>query len=208
MPFIIPKQLFPQITENLFKEFQAKGTIKIFNADDVILNENARIRFIPIVLSGSLKVLKEDEDGKELLLYYIKPGESCVMSLFGSLHHDTSKIKAVAEEKTELLMLPIENMNEWIKEYPEWVSFILYLYHKRFEELLETINDVAFHKIDERILNYLKKKGEITHLSEISVTHQQIADELGTSREVVSRLLKQLEKEGKIKVSRHKIELI
>lgn len=208
MPSIIPKQLFPQITENLIKEFEKKGSIKLLEPGDIILSENSNIRNIPIVISGSLKVSREDSDGKELLLYYIKPGESCVMSLFGSLHHDTSKIKAVAEEKTEVLMLPIDDMNTWVKEYPDWVAFILYLYHKRFEELLEIVNDVAFHKIDERILHLLKKKANLNHQPEIITTHQQIADELGTSREVVSRLLKQLEKEGEIKLSRNKIQLL
>lgn len=208
MSITIPKQFLPSISPELRDEFQSSGVLKSFDPGDIILKENAVIRHLPIVISGSLKVMREDKDGREILLYFVKPGESCIMSLFGGLYHDTSKIKAVTEEHTELLLLPVSNVMEWIKKYPDWTEFILVLYHKRFEELLETVNEIAFQKIDERIMKLLIKKTDLNHSQEIVTTHQQIADELGTSREVVSRLLKQLEKEGKIVLSRNRITIL
>lgn len=208
MALSIPKQLIPQIDEALRSELQTKGHLKKLETGEVMLRENANIKAIPIILSGTLKVSREDQAGKELLLYYVKPGESCVMSFFGGLHHDTSKIKAVAEEPTEILLISTEDSNEWVKKYPSWIDFIFYLYHKRFEELLEVVNEIAFQKIDERIIHLLNKKASLTGHKEIITTHQQIADELGTSREVVSRLLKQMEGDKKIALSRNKITLL
>lgn len=208
MSLSIPKSILPNISENLRKEFQEKGIIKRVEAGEVILKENALIKHLPIVLSGNLKVMREDSSGREILLYFVKPGESCIMSLFGGLYHEKSKIKALAEEESELLLLPADAIQAWINSYPDWTEFMLLLYHKRFEEILETVNEIAFQKIDERILKLLHKKADLNHSGEIQTTHQQIADELGTSREVVSRLLKQLEKENKIILSRNKITLI
>lgn len=207
MPVSISKQLIPEISEALRSELQNSGHLKVFNPGDVILRENANIKSIPIVISGNLKVFRREPDGREILLYYVKPGESCIMSLFGGLHNDTSKIEAIAEETTEILILPVDKVNQWLSKYPDWLEFVLFLYHKRFEELLEVINEVAFQKIDERILNWLRKKSGIANSKDLAVTHQQVADELGTSREVVSRLLKQLEKEDKIVLGRNKISL-
>jgi CRP/FNR family transcriptional regulator len=184
------------------------GIAKTFAEGDIILKENAYINSIPIVISGSIRVMRTDEDGRELLLYYIESGESCIMSFLGGLHQDTSKIKAIAEEKTEILFIPIERVTELIKEYPEWLKYIFRLYHKRFEELLEVVNEVAFKKMDERILNFIKKKVELTKNNELHLTHEQIAQELGTARVVVSRLLKQMEDEGLIVLGRNKIELM
>jgi CRP/FNR family transcriptional regulator, anaerobic regulatory protein len=207
MSVVIPKSLLPELSENLRREFTEKGILKHVEAGEVILKENALIKHLPIVISGTLKVMREDSSGREILLYFIKPGESCIMSLFGGLYHEKSKIKAMAEESSELLLLPAESIQNWITSYPEWTEFMLLLYHKRFEEILETVNEIAFQKIDERILKLLHKKADLNHTSDIHTTHQQLADELGTSREVVSRLLKQLEKEQKIRLSRNKITL-
>ena len=194
----------PEIREKL----SAYGTAKTFNEGDVILNENAYIKAIPIVTKGSIRVMRTDDDGREILLYYIKAGESCIMSFLGGMHHDTSKVKAIAEEETEILFIPIEKVSSLIKEYPEWLDYIFRLYHKRFEELLEVVNAVAFKKIDERILNFIKKKSELTNSTTIQITHEQLANELGTARVVISRLLKQMEDEGLVKLGRNKIELI
>ena len=154
----------------LIKEFNAAPELvgKIYNHSlkkeykpgETVLAEHTNIRSIPIVTKGSLKVIRTEEDGREILLYYIKTGESCIMSLLGGLHNDTSKVKAEVEEDSEILFLPIEKAVLLIKEYPEWLEYIFKLYHKRFEELLEIINDIAFKKIDERILDLLNKKNE------------------------------------------------
>ena len=181
------------------------GTTKKFNAGDVILNENAYIRSIPIVLSGSIRVMRNDDEGREILLYYIKSGESCIMSFLGGIHQDTSKVSAVAEDETEILFVPIDKVITLIREHDEWLDFIFRLYHTRFEELLEVVNAVAFKKIDERLILLLQKKSELSKLNTITITHEQLANELGTARVVVSRLLKQLEVDGRVELGRNKI---
>ncbi len=184
------------------------GFSKTFEEGAIILNEHAYIKAIPIVTTGSIKVMRTDEDGREILLYYIKVGESCIMSFLGGLHQDTSKVKAVAEEETEILFIPIGKVSLLIKEFPEWLDYIFRLYHQRFEELLEVVNAIAFKKLDERLLSYLQKKEELTNNPTINVTHEQLANELGTARVVVSRLLKQMEMEGLIQMGRNKIKLV
>lgn len=181
---------------------------KKFKEGDVILNENAHIRSIPIVLSGSVRVLETEPDGKEILLYYITSGESCIMSFLGGIHHETSKVKAIAEEDTEILFLPIDKVGLLIKEYPEWLDYIFRLYHKRFEELLDVVKAVAFKKMDERLMDLISKKTQMTQAKTIFVTHEQLANELGTARVVVSRLLKQLEENGFLVLGRNKITLV
>lgn len=194
----------PKLVEKLY-EYSLQ---KEYKAGDIVLNENSHIRSIPIVMNGTLKVMRMEEDGREILLYYIKAGESCIMSFLGGLHNETSKVKAEVEEDAEILFLPLEKVNLFIKEYPQWLNYIFRLYHKRFEELLEVVNAVAFKKIDERLLNLLNKKSELTKSNTIVVTHEQLAAELGTARVVVSRLLRQLEDSGSVKLGRNKIVLV
>jgi CRP/FNR family transcriptional regulator len=197
-----------QLSKSINEKLDDFGMIKTFKEGEIILNENAYIRSIPIVKKGSLRVMRTDDEGREILLYYIKPGETCIMSFLGGIHDDTSKIKAVAEEETEILLIPVDKISLLIREYPEWLDYIFKLYHKRFEELLEMVNAIAFKKVDERILKSLREKRKLTGSSEIVITHQQLADELGTARVVVSRLLKQMETEGMVKLSRNKILLM
>ncbi len=190
------------------EQLAAYGTAKHFKQDDIILNESSHIKAIPIVVKGSLRVMRTEEDGREILLYYIKAGESCIMSFLGGIHHETSKVKAVAEEDVEVLFLPVDKVTVLLKEFPEWLDYIFKLYHKRFEELLEVVNAVAFKKIDERLLDFLHKKAEVTNSKTLSITHEQLANELGTARVVVSRLLKQLEINGTLKLGRNKIIIL
>lgn len=194
----------PQVKEKLL----SYSTATVFKEGDVILNENSLIRSIPIVVKGRLRVMRTEKDGREILLYYIKAGESCIMSFLGGMHHETSKVKAIAEEEVEVLFLPIEKVSSLIKEFPEWLDYIFRLYHKRFEELLEVVNAVAFKKTDERLLNLLHKKVEVSNSNIISITHEQLANDLGTARVVVSRLLKQLEINGELLLGRNKITLL
>jgi CRP/FNR family transcriptional regulator len=184
------------------------GFTKTFSEGEIILNDNSYIKAIPIVTTGSIRVMRTDEDGREILLYYIKAGESCIMSFLGGLHQDTSKIKAIAEEESEILFIPVDKVSLLIKEFPEWLDYIFRLYHKRFEELLEVVNAVAFKKMDERLINFIKKKCEMTQKQTLFITHEQIANELGTARVVVSRLLKQMEENGYVKLGRNKITLM
>ena len=184
------------------------GTARIFKESDIILNEDTYIKAIPIVLSGSIRVMRSDEDGREILLYNIRPGESCIMSFLGGIHNETSKVFAVAEEETEILFIPMEKVNLLIREFPEWLDYIFRLYHKRFEELLEVVNAVAFRKMDERLFQLIKAKSDFARSKTILVTHEQLANDLGTARVVVSRLLKQMEEEGLVVLGRNKISLV
>lgn len=197
-------QSSPELVDKLYQN----SILKKYKTGDVILNECAAIRSIPIVAAGMLKVIRTDENGREILLYYIKAGESCIMSFLGGLHNEKSKVKAEVEEDAEILFLPLDQVSLFIKEYPQWLDYIFRLYHKRFEELLEIVNAIAFKKVDERMLDLLKKKAEITGSKSIHITHEQLANELATVRVVVSRLLKQLEENGTVLLSRNKITLI
>ncbi|SIT24572.1 CRP/FNR family transcriptional regulator, anaerobic regulatory protein [Chryseobacterium ureilyticum] len=194
----------PELVEKLYQY----GITKNYHEGDIILDENASIRSIPIVMKGMLKVIRTEEDGREILLYYIKAGESCIMSFLGGMHNEKSIVKAEIEEDAEILFLPVDKVSLFIKEHPEWLDYIFRLYHKRFEELLDIINAIAFKKVDERLLNLLNKKAELTASDTINTTHEQLANELGTARVVVSRLLKQLEEEGRLKLGRNKITLL
>ncbi|MDO3425769.1 Crp/Fnr family transcriptional regulator [Chryseobacterium sp. APV1] len=194
----------PELVEKLYRY----GVTKTYNEGDIILDENSSIRSIPIVMKGMMKVIRTEEDGREILLYYIKAGESCIMSFLGGMHNEKSIVKAEVEEDTEILFLPVDKVSLFIKEYPEWLDYIFRLYHKRFEELLDIINAIAFKKVDERLLNLLHKKSEILNSKTIIITHEQLANELGTARVVVSRLLKQLEDSGKLQLGRNKITIL
>ena len=194
----------PEFREELYES----SSIKKFNPGDVILDMDAYVNYIPVVLSGSLKVMRTQEDGREILLYYITPGESCIVSILSGMKQDKSQIRALVEEKAEILMVSIQKAKEWIRKFAEWTDFIFDLYQKRFEGLLNIVNSVAFQKVDARILQLLHQKAELYESNELVVTHQQIADELGITREAASRVLKQLENEEEIKLSRNKILLL
>lgn len=199
---------FDFIQPALNDEIHAVSRVKQLKAGDELLQENAQVHVVPVLTRGLLGVYRTDEDGREILVYYIKPGESCIMSFLAGINHDTSKVKAVAEEDSEVLILPVDRVAEWVTKYPEWATFIFKLYHKRFEELLNVVNSIAFQKMDERIWQHLVKKSELAASRELHLTHQQLADEMGTTREVVSRLLKQMEKAGIVTLGRNKIALV
>ena len=200
---------FQKISDPEFrKEIEASKALKLFPAGSVILDINSYINYIPLVLSGSIKVMRTDEDGREILLYYLTPGESCISSILSGLTQDTSKVKVVVEENAEILMISLQQAKDWLRNYPEWTDFIFGLYQRRFEDLLEVVNAVAFQKVHARLLHLLNQKSQLYKSKELSVTHQQLAVELGITREAVSRVLKQIETEGKIKLSRNKITLL
>ena len=200
--------IMEQFKTDFKDEVKHSGELKIFPAETILLDMDSYVNYIPMVVSGSIMVIRTEEDGRELLLYYIKPGESCIVSILSGMKQDRSKIIAVVEEEAEILMVSIPKAKEWIKKYPEWTDFIFTLYQKRFEELLEVVNSVAFQKIDARILHLIKQKSQLYNSNEIQSTHQQIADELGVSREATSRTLKQMEKNHIIGLSRNKITLL
>ena len=193
---------------DLVKEIEDSGNLKHFEAGETIVNMDSYIKNIPVVISGSIKVIRTEEDGREILLYYLTPGESCIVSILSGMKNETSKIKAIVEEDADIMLIPADKAKEWVKKYPDWTEFIFDLYQKRFEELLDVVNSVAFQKIDARLLHLIKQKTQLYNSKEISVTHQQLADELGITREATSRVLKQMEKDQLLVLSRNKIALL
>jgi len=182
------------------------GIYKTFQPNETLIREGQFITSFPLVLKGLIRVTRNNYDGNELLLYYLKQNEVCAMSLTCCMTNLTSNIKAVAEEETEVILLPVEMLDNWICKYPGWKQFVMQTFQNRFRELIDTIDSIAFLKLDERLIRYFTdryKKSEVTTLNE---THQDLALRLNTSREVISRLLKKLEKDGKIKLSRNFID--
>ena len=156
----------------------------------------------------SIKILREDHEGNELLMYYLNSGDTCAMSLTCCVQNAQSEIKAVCEEEATLIMIPVTYMDEWMIKYKSWKEFVMQTYQNRFKELLETIDSIAFTKLDERLLKHLKEKSENSTSNMLDTTHQEIAYELNSSREVISRLLKQLENKAVIRLHRNKIEFL
>ncbi|PAU95109.1 Crp/Fnr family transcriptional regulator [Aliifodinibius salipaludis] len=184
------------------------GITKHFKSGETIVSENAPVRSIPIVTAGSVKVMQSDDTYKEMVLYYLQPGETCIMSFLSGLYHDASKVKAVAEEDSEVLFIPVDKIHDLIREHPEWLNYIFRIYHKRFIELLSVVDAVAFKKMDERLLQFLQKRCEVMETDTLAMTHDQLAQELGTAREVISRLLKKMEEKGLVRLGRNKITLM
>ncbi|MGJ8551093.1 Crp/Fnr family transcriptional regulator [Winogradskyella wichelsiae] len=179
--------------------------LKSFRKSDIIIDIGQELNFIPLLIKGNIKVLREDPNGDELLLYVLESGDTCAMSLTCCMVKSVSKIRAIADEDVTVIMIPIANMKLWFNSNESWRSFILQSYQVRFDEMLETIDTLAFMKMDQRLFKYLTDQVKLTASTSLEVTHQEIAEDLNTSRVVVSRLLKQLERENKIELGRNKI---
>ncbi len=196
---VFEKPLLADILEN--------GRLAQVKNGTVVISIGQYIKGMPLVISGALKVLREDEDGDELLLYYLERGDTCSMTMACCLGDTKSEIRAVAETDVELVMVPIAKMEEWMGKYRSWRNFVFESYHHRFNELLSTVDSIAFKNMDQRLAAYLKEKARVSATNHIISTHQEIAYDLHTSRVVVSRLLKKLEHLGRIKLHRNHIEL-
>lgn len=191
----------------LINEIERNGVLMKIEAGQTIIDYGDLIRQIPLVYSGTIKVSRKNEQGHELLLYYVHSNESCAMSFTCCMMNRFSEIKAVAEEDVEIIMIPNKVMDEWMMKYASWKSFVMLTIQNRFNELLKTIDSIAFQKLDERLIHYLKEKSKTSNSAVLNLTHQQIADELATSRVVISRLLKQLENEQKLVLYRNQIKI-
>ncbi|MEO8773561.1 MAG: Crp/Fnr family transcriptional regulator [Gelidibacter sp.] len=194
--------------ESIINNIATFGTIKHFKKDDIIVDIGQNLTHVPLLLNGLIKVLREDDTGSELLLYVLERGDTCSMSLTCCMEKSRSKIRAVADKDSSVIMIPNEKMSEWFNSNESWRNFILQSYQIRFNEMLETIDTLAFMKMDERLYKYLTDHVKLNASETISKTHQEIAEDLNTSRVVISRLLKQLENEQKIKLSRNRIEVL
>lgn len=192
----------------LLQEIQQFGIWQSFKEGDLIMDYGKYIRMMPIVLSGTIKVYRLDENGNEILLYYLSSSESCSMAYSCCLEAKKSEVKAVAEDDVEIIGIPHVKLDEWLCKYPSWKNYIMRSFNERFTELLKSIESIAFHKLDERLVAYLKEKQRLSGSSVIKASHYLIADELATSRVVISRLLKQLENDKKIILYRNEIKLL
>lgn len=192
----------------LVKEMHQFGVIMHYKEGDIIMDYGKYIRMMPMVLKGTVKVYRKDENGNEILLYYLSSNESCSMAYSCCVEAKKSEVKAIAEDDVELIAIPQLKLDEWLCKYPGWKNYIMHSFNERFLELLKSIESIAFHKLDERLVAYLKEKQKISGSSVIKTSHYLIADELATSRVVVSRLLKQLENEKKIILYRNEIKLL
>jgi CRP/FNR family transcriptional regulator len=194
--------------EALLDEIAKVGIYKEFKANDYLIEIGDYIKTMPLLLSGAIKILREDENGDELLLYFLERGDTCAMTLTCCMGQSKSRIRAVAETDGAMLMIPIEKMEEWLTKYKTWRNFVFDSYNVRLNEMLEAIDTLAFMNLDERLYKYLTDKAKVIGDTEIKNTHQEIAYEMHTSRVVISRLLKALELQGKIKLNRNKIEIL
>ena len=192
--------------EELLKEIIEVGKVKKLPPDSVLVDKGEDILYIPFILEGSLKISR-DRDGEELLLYYIEAGDTCAMTLQCSVRNSVSEVRAITLEDSEILMIPVIYMQNWMNKFSSWRRYILDSYHTRMMELMETVDALAFMRLDERLEKYLIDQAKLTGSLEIHHTHQQIAEDLHSSRVVISRLLKQLESKGRIQLYRNRIVL-
>jgi CRP/FNR family transcriptional regulator len=195
------------LEEELVTEIINNSQLKEIEQDTAIVNVGDELNYIPIVLEGSIKISRENEEGEELLLYYIEGGDTCAMTLQCCVRNTKSEIRATTMEKSLILMIPIKMMEVWLHKYKSWREYILQSYHTRMTELMETIDAITFMRLDERLLKYLTDQAKLLGSLEINHTHQQIAEDLHSSRVVISRLLKQLEIKNIITIQRNKIVL-
>lgn len=194
--------------ETIVNDIANVAQLKTFKKNDIIIDIGQELDYIPLLINGNIKVLREDNDGNDLLLYVLESGDTCAMSLTCCMGKSASKIRAIADEDATVIMIPIENMKKWFNTNDSWRSFILQSYQIRFDEMLETIDTLAFMKMDERLFKYLTDKVKLSASTDLEITHQNIAEDLHTSRVVISRLLKQLEKEQRIALGRNKITVL
>lgn len=191
--------------EELIREIGETGVLKTAKEGEVIMDIDDYISAMPLLLDGAIKILREDKEGNELLLYFLERGDTCALTLSCCLGQTKSEIRAVAERDTSYIMVPIEKIEEWTAKYKTWRNFVFESYQARLSEMLQTIDTLAFMNMDKRLLRYLQDKAKINQSEELQVTHQEIAYDLNTSRVVISRLLKRLEMEGKIQLQRNHI---
>lgn len=200
---------YPQFSDpDLRTEIAENGLQHAFKAGDIVIDSGMPVPFIPLILKGALRIVRRDENDHEILLYYLDAGQTCATSLTCCLANVASEVEAIAEEDVELIGIPANLADRWFESYPEWKAFVMRTYKFRFDELLDTINSIAFTQLDQRLVKYLKNKSKVHESKTLHTSHQEIATDLNSSREVISRLLKQLEKDEKIALSRNTIELV
>jgi CRP/FNR family transcriptional regulator len=201
------KKLFPDWEEGLYEAIVKEAELKQAKAGDILLKMGQNIKSAMLVVEGTIKLYQEDEDGGEYFMYHLNPGEACAVTLVCNYHHEQSHVLAKAVTDIQYLAIPIEFMEKWLNEYKSWHYFVIKTYRSRYEELLKTIHEVAFKNMDERLEFYIKKQVAQFGVT-VKLTHQEIANDLNTSREVISRLLKKMERNNWIKMNRNSFDWI
>ncbi|SNB02252.1 Crp/Fnr family transcriptional regulator [Flavobacterium psychrophilum] len=202
------KKLFPSFSNTLIEDINANAIDQSFVVGDVVMRTGQYIKNTILVLSGSIKIYREDADGGEFFMYYLQPGQACAISMICATKNEQSQIMAKVVEDTELVMVPLTLMNKWMMEHRSWYEFVIDTYRSRFEEVLEVVNSIAFKAMDERLEFYLKRHKDTCGCLNLKLSRQEIATDLNTSREVISRLLKKLEQRGVLKLQRNHIEFL
>ena len=200
------KKRFPFFESELRDAIVETGTLRDFDPDEELIREDQYIRSFPIVISGMIKVCRTDDSGNELLLYYLRPGEVCTVSLICCMDRTTSRVKAISEEATTAILVPVELLDSWMSRFQTWKEYVMRSMQMRFDELLNVLDSIAFLKLDQRLEKFFTDRYKNTGSSEYEGSHQDIALAMNTSREVVSRLLKQMEKNGLIRLYRGRID--
>ena len=193
---------------DLIQEIEEVATLVEFEENDILIDFGQYMRAMPLLMKGAIKIMREDFDEGELLLYFLEKGDTCAMTMACCVGNNKSEIRAVAENDGIVAMIPVTKMEEWMGKYKSWRAFVFQSYNSRFNELLSAIDNIAFKHMDERLENYLNEKSKVNNSRILTQTHQEIAYELNSSRVVISRLLKAMENEGKIKLTRNNIELL
>ncbi len=192
----------------LLEEITKYGTLTTIKKNELLIDVGSKITHVPLLLNGAIKIVREDKNGDEIVLYFLERGDTCAISFVNCLNNSKSKVRGIAEKNSEAIYLPVKKLEEWMAKYKTWREFVIESYSSRLNEMIEAIDTLAFMKMDQRLLKYLQDKVKIMRDPILNATHLQIALDLNTSRVVVSRLLKQLENEGKIKLFRKKIEVL
>lgn len=202
------KNTFPNFSNDLIKDINQNAIHEVFSAGEIIIRTGQYIKNTVLVLSGSIKVYREDDDGGEFFMYYLQSGQACAISMICATKSQKSQIMAKVIEDVELVMIPLTLMDKWMMQHRTWYEFVIDTYRDRFEEVLEVVNSIAFKAMDERLEFYLKRHKDACGCNDLKLSHQEIATELNTSREVISRLLKKLEQRGSLKLHRNHIQLL
>ncbi len=206
----IVKNSFHQLASSnaLTEEIDNIGTVQDFEKNTVLLKENSYVKVIPLVISGLIKIYKEEENGNEVLLYYIKPGETCIVSVMAGEKGEKANVKGVVEEDCSVILIPSDQLYKLRKNHPNWNLFIYKQFNDKFDEVVEMVKVLTFSNKEKRLEDFLRRKASLNESKVVRKSHQEIANELGSSREVISRLLKKLENEGKIEISLRKIKIL
>ena len=200
--------IFPIFSEELIRAIESVALLKHYKQGSDLIKSKQYIRSTILVLKGKVKVYREDEDGNEFLLYYLLPGQACAISMICATRQETSEILATVTEDAEVLLIPLQAMSTWATAYKSWYTFVIETYQQRFDEVLQVIDQIAFRSLDERLEFYLKRNAKTSGTTIINASHQEIASDLNTSREVISRLLKKMEQRGFVKLHRNAIEMV